>query len=34
MTKAEIIQALMNDYLDCVFRSASPDDPLKLRRIP
>ena len=27
MTKTEIIQALMNDYLDCVFRSASPDDP-------
>ena len=27
MTKTEIIQALMNDYFDCVFRSASPDDP-------
>lgn len=27
MTKTEIIQVLMNDYLDCVFRSASPDDP-------
>lgn len=25
MTNTEITQALMNDYLDCVFRSASPD---------
>lgn len=27
MTKTEILQTLMNDYLDCVFRSALPDDP-------
>lgn len=27
MTKEQIIQALMNVYLDCVIRSASPDDP-------
>lgn len=27
MTKERIIQDLMNEYLDCVFRSASPDDP-------
>lgn len=27
MTKERIIQDLMNEYLECVFRSASPDDP-------
>lgn len=27
MTKTEILQALMNDYLDCVLRSANSDDP-------
>ena len=27
MTKTEILQAPMNDYLDCVFSSANPDDP-------
>lgn len=27
MTKTEIIKVLMNEYLDCVLRSASPDDP-------
>lgn len=29
MTKEQIIQALRNDYADCMHRSASLDDPLR-----